>query len=466
MLNAPHPPPGTILGRKYRIECTLGEGGMGVVYRARHARLDERVAIKMLRVTSASAVARFMFEAKAAMKIRGQHVVRVFDVDVDPDSGAPYIVMEHLDGEDVGAFVQQNGVVPPSLAAAWILEACEALAEAHALGIVHRDLKPTNLFLALQADGTHAIKVLDFGISKLVDRPSDEGPTEQGTAIGTPPYMAPEQLMAGTIDARTDIWALGAILFEVVEGTLPFADISAQLSGATRTFTRPVPESYAAIITKCLAVDPKSRFATVAELARVLAPLRDAKEVRTADRIGALLRHRADLEETAVVALGGPTTTTLASSASSSDAAPLVGADLAHAETEDAPTAPRVRHQPDTFEAISGDEATRPVRNGRRLLAAIVASALVAVGVATLRLTQSGSSSAAPPKAPSAAPRAPVTNSSEAPVAAPLPFSPSPSPSPSSAAASVTLRPSSEPARPPKFSKPPPKAKPKSNEDI
>ena len=160
---------GDVLAEKYRVECVLGTGGMGIVVAARHLRLDERVAIKFLHpdaLSNVEAVARFEREARAAAKIKSEHVARVSDVGT-LDNGCPYMIMEYLEGEDLAQWVQQRGPLAIDQAVEFILQTCEAMAEAHGLGIVHRDLKPANLFCIRRADGLLAIKVLDFGISKV-----------------------------------------------------------------------------------------------------------------------------------------------------------------------------------------------------------------------------------------------------------------------------------------------------------
>src|SRR3954465_531507 len=159
---------GQILAGKFRIERVLGQGGMGVVVAATHLQLDQRVALKFLlpeALSNPEAVERFAREARAAVKIKSEHVARVADVGT-LESGAPYMVMEYLEGSDLATWLQQRGKLPVEQAIEFVLQACEAIAEAHALGIVHRDLKPANLFVIQRADGVLAVKVLDFGISK------------------------------------------------------------------------------------------------------------------------------------------------------------------------------------------------------------------------------------------------------------------------------------------------------------
>ncbi|MGC4092807.1 MAG: serine/threonine-protein kinase [Polyangiaceae bacterium] len=242
--------PGEVIAGKYRIERVLGEGGMGVVVEALHVQLDERVAIKFLlpqALGNEEAMARFAREARAAVKIKSEHVARVSDVGV-LESGAPYMVMELLQGQDLAALVHGSGPLPIGDAVDFLLQASEAIAEAHALGIVHRDLKPANLFMTCRADGSPCVKVLDFGISKVTTAGgsgSDLGMTRTHAIMGSPLYMSPEQ-MASTrnVDARADIWALGTILYELLTGRVPFqADTMPQLCGMILQEAVPPPRN-------------------------------------------------------------------------------------------------------------------------------------------------------------------------------------------------------------------------------
>ncbi|HLV65830.1 MAG TPA: serine/threonine-protein kinase, partial [Polyangiaceae bacterium] len=298
--------PGDVLAGKYRIERVLGEGGMGIVVLAYHLQLEERVAIKFLlpgALENPEAVARFSREARAAVKIKSEHVARVSDVGT-LESGAPYMVMEFLEGRDLAALIQQSGPLSPSFAAECILQACEALAEAHALGIIHRDLKPANLFLTTRADGSPCIKVLDFGISKLTATGSsgaDFAMTRTQAIMGSPLYMSPEQMSSSrNVDARSDIWAIGAILYELVSGAVPFeAETMPQLCGVIlqepprplRQVRPDLPEAFEHIVLKCLEKDRNLRYQDVAELAAALsafAPTSTSPE-RIARIVGARL---------------------------------------------------------------------------------------------------------------------------------------------------------------------------------
>jgi serine/threonine-protein kinase len=222
------PSPGEVIATKYRVERVLGAGGMGVVVAAHHLQLETRVAIKFLlpgTLKDADAVARFAREARAAAKITNEHVARVFDVGA-LETGAPYIVMEFLDGVDLATRLRSQGPLDIEEAVEFLLQICEALAEAHALGIVHRDLKPANLFCFRRPDGLPWIKILDFGISKTLHTEGFSAQaafTQSAAIMGSPRYMSPEQMQsARNVDARSDIWALGIVLYELLAGRPPF----------------------------------------------------------------------------------------------------------------------------------------------------------------------------------------------------------------------------------------------------
>jgi serine/threonine protein kinase len=281
------PPRGTILAGKYEVESVLGVGGMGLVLAARHLQLDERIAIKMLRDDAALApelVERFLREAQAAARLKSEHVARVDDVGTLPD-GKPFMVMELLEGLDLGRWLQEAGRIARPHAVDLVLQVCDALAEAHANGIVHRDIKPSNLFVTTRRDGSPLVKVLDFGISKAAS--SDLSLTQTSSVLGTPAYMSPEQMRsARQADARSDLWSLATVLYELVEGRTPFeASNFAELCVAVATEDpRPLvhaPE-LAPIIARALEKSPDARFSSIAELAEALAPF--TSDVQHADR--------------------------------------------------------------------------------------------------------------------------------------------------------------------------------------
>lgn len=294
---------GEILAGKYRIERVLGHGGMGVVVAARHLELDERVAIKFLLPSTLAmpdVVARFAQEARAAVKIKSEHVARIIDVG-KLENGAPYIIMEYLEGEDLAAWLEARGRLPVEQAVLFMLQACEAVAAAHAIGIVHRDLKPSNLFIVRVPDGTLSVKVLDFGISKLTGRdPTNLAITSTAALLGSPLYMPPEQMrLARDVDARSDIWALGAVLHELVTGAPPFpgtslgevmAHVLERPPHSLRASLPEAPAELEAVIAKCLQKPREQRYANVAELARALLPFAPPRGRLSVERIEGMLR--------------------------------------------------------------------------------------------------------------------------------------------------------------------------------
>jgi serine/threonine-protein kinase len=295
---------GDVVAEKYRIEKVLGAGGMGIVVAARHLQLDERVAIKFMHphmLGDHVAVGRFLQEARAAAKIRGEHIARVFDV-ATLSNGAPYIVMEFLEGGDLSAWLQKKGALPIAQAVDFVLQACVAVAEAHMLGIVHRDLKPSNLVWVRRADGQLSIKVLDFGISKMTDSsPGGHGVshTQTSAVMGSPMYMSPEQMRsARDVTHLADIWGLGVILYELITGRAPFSGqtvpevavkIATAAPGPLRALRPDAPPALEAIILRCLEKSPTSRFRNVGELAVALADFGPPRARASAERVAAMV---------------------------------------------------------------------------------------------------------------------------------------------------------------------------------
>ncbi|MEP7119611.1 MAG: protein kinase [Byssovorax sp.] len=295
--------PGTLIGGKYRVERALGRGGMGVVVLAYDETLGRRVAIKLLRAAGRGDEARFLREARAVARLTSEHVARILEVGA-LDDGAPFLVMEYASGSDLGRVLHDRGRLPAAIAVDYLLQAGEVLAEAHALGIIHRDLKPSNLFLAARVDGSPLIKVLDFGIAKsmpgVAGNAEETSLTATSATIGSPLYMSPEQLhSARDVDARTDLWSLGAVLHELLTGRPPFEAESAAAVGAKIAAAAPTPLAegcpdapggLAAVVLRCLEKDPDRRFQDLAELAEALAPYATEASRISIDRIVRVVR--------------------------------------------------------------------------------------------------------------------------------------------------------------------------------
>ncbi|GEM_PF-1780063 len=277
--------PGDVLVGKFRVERIVGRGGMGVVVEATNMQLDQRVALKLLAsgADDPVIVERFAHEARAAARLRSEHVARVYDVGRDPVRG-PFIVMELLEGQTLAEVLSTSGPVPLHRAVEYVIDACEGLAEAHARGIVHQDVKPGNLFLVTGSDGRPCIKLLDFGIAMMRSKDQEGAAVDSRSGprsgLGTPAYLAPEQLRCAPVDHRADIWALGCVLYELLVGERAFrAKRFTEL--VTQILEVPphpipaeldVPVPIANAIERCLQKDPAKRFTSTAALALALLP--------------------------------------------------------------------------------------------------------------------------------------------------------------------------------------------------
>jgi serine/threonine-protein kinase len=273
---------GAVLG-SYRVVELLGKGGMGYVFRAEHVKLGREVALKLLRSDYASrrdAVARFFQEARTVNRVRHRNIVDVTDF-VELDDGTTYIVMELLSGTSLGAWAASGVDLPRALAV--LVQICDGLGAAHQVGVVHRDLKPDNVIVVPTSDGAELVKLLDFGVAKLLNRDDEDVgfQTAAGSVIGTPAYMSPEQAGGMVVDARSDIYSLGAIMYELFTGEPMFRGRSFGEYVRKHLTETPVPPSQTAggaaidprleaLILRCLDKDPDQRFALIAELREAL----------------------------------------------------------------------------------------------------------------------------------------------------------------------------------------------------
>lgn len=292
--------PGEILASKYRIDGVLGVGGMGTVLAATHLELEQRVAIKLphaAQISEATLATRFMREGKNAARIRSDHVARVLDVG-RTEAGVPFLVMEYLEGHDLSQHLKARGRLPLADSIDIVLQACDAVAAAHAVGIVHRDLKPANLFLEQRNDASHHVKILDFGISKvLADDPAalEAALTSTTGIIGSPMYMSPEQMIAARhVDTRTDVWSLGLILFKCLTGQTPWPsgnafELAARIARdppiKPRALMPDMPEGLELAILRCLEKDRVHRTASALDLAIAIAPFDGARGEDTLRRM-------------------------------------------------------------------------------------------------------------------------------------------------------------------------------------
>ncbi|MCU0657652.1 MAG: serine/threonine protein kinase [Polyangiaceae bacterium] len=371
---------GDLIDGKFRVERVLGKGGMGVVVSARHIELGEVFAIKLLheaRGGEAGAIERFRREARAAARLRGEHVARVSDVGTLAD-GTPYLVMEYVRGPTLAHLLRTEGPLPPAQAASYLLDACAGLAEAHAQGIIHRDVKPANLIVSTRPEGTPCVKVLDFGIAKT---PSPGASTLTGTsaALGSPAYMSPEQVRdPRQVDPRADIWSLGVVFYELITGRLPFEAFTASGLLACIVSDPPLapsrlvpglPPEVELLLLACLEKDPSLRPQTVGELAARLGPIagRDGSWVQQ-------ILERPDLRATADLPTPSPP---------SLDNQPT---DAPNTLTRDpASAAPPPPARP----ALPRSLLRRPVT--------IAAASLLLLGVASTQLSRRGASTALQP---------------------------------------------------------------------
>jgi serine/threonine-protein kinase len=421
---------GDLLAGKYRIERVIGVGGMGIVVAARHEQLDQPVAIKFIRddvLDNDEAVERFLREARSAARLKSEHVARVLDVG-RLESGAPYMVMELLEGNDLGQTLTRDGPMAPEVAVALLLQVCEAVAEAHASGIVHRDLKPENLFLTRTVGGTPKMKVLDFGVSKAVSLVNDPRAklTRTRAVLGSPLYMPPEQLRSSRdVDVRGDVWALGVVLFELLTSRSPFeAETMPELClkvvsepPLSLAALRPgLPPGLVGVVDRCLEKDRNLRYANAAELALALEPFAPLRSnMASAHALAASLRVSAGVAGMVSVPLSG----------APSGAGPAVA------------SAERMASIPAAWGTEGQRDTQRPAPARRRsVLLTGLALAVVAGGVALLALRRPADAQRSDAVAAHAEPPPPAAS-----LVDPAPPSTSLAADPAAAASGSSLRP-------------------------
>lgn len=456
-MTAPSPKPapplttGAVVADKYRIESLVGEGGMGYVFAAQHLQLGHRVALKVLhssQIADRDVTERFLREGRALARLHGEHIARVSDVGTLA-TGEPYLVMEFLEGRDLAHELSARGPLPLDEVVDFLVQACEALAEAHVRGIVHRDLKPANLFLTHKLDGDVNVKVLDFGISKIA--PGEDAGAEMNeitvtsTLVGTPKYMSPEQIQdSRSVDARTDIWGLGTIFYELLTQKRAFAAPSLALVCVKvlheevpppSTLRPDLPPGVDDVIARCLKKRPDERFADVGELVLALVPFGGPSVRASATRVARILSARTGAR------LGADSSGSLPGVSSPSLARPD---NLAAAVASRTPSAVRITEkgkEGETLTAATFVEVSTP-KSRRNLLLAAGAGAF-ALGVILFFALRSSSkvtpaaqptasveplakapatsapTETAPPGVNTAAPK-PTASQAEAPTAAPV----------------------------------------------
>jgi len=474
--------PGTELG-SYRIVKLLGEGGMGRVYVAEHMRLGRRVALKMLRqefAVNPVAVSRFFAEARAVNRISHEHLVEITDFFEKP-GGENFFIMELLKGEDLGKHLMRYGALPVARAVDIAHQTASVLAAVHAAHIVHRDLKPDNIFLVERASRPDFVKLLDFGVAKLGDL--HEGiklrTTHAGAVIGTPEYMSPEQAGGLPVDHRTDIYALGVIMYEILTGRLPFEAKSfgemvikhmtvAPKPLGEHELKEELPAALETLVMALLEKDPDQRPQTMAEVEEVLQGIVDyvaPAETWQTNKLPVLRR---------------PSKPGLDAEGSQRISFTIAGSDPA--VTRDKPTGsmplvmfpPAARAIPVVTTPlpveVTGTSSTRAKRPPMRMAAIIVGAMAAAALVTWLAMRDDGrepatvaepvtpsSPSPAPSPAPSPPPSPPPALATTAPAApAPAPAPELPGPTPAAAhPASVSPRPAAPRSTNPPTSKPP-----------
>jgi serine/threonine-protein kinase len=410
---------GSVLADRYHIVRRIGEGGMGQVFLAEHVKMRRRSAVKVLHqgmVNDPDAIARFNREASNASQIQHPNVAAIYDFG-ETEDGLIYLAMEFIDGEPLTKLIERQGALTASQAADITRQVSDALEAAHEMGIIHRDLKPDNIMIARGRNGEDVAKVVDFGIAKATSG-DDQKVTRTGLAIGTPEYMSPEQLSGDTLDARTDIYSLGLVAFNMLTGQLPFPAVSsreamiARLTDRPRTLAEikddvPWPPELQTVMDRALASHPKERYEHAVQFGRDL------------------VRAVAAMPDSALSSTG-----TLAIAAAHPNA-PTVQRPVSTAAATPAPSAPRPARRPTPL--ITGAPAEADESSGGRVvLVAFLVLALLAAG-GTGAWYFFTSRNIRPPSATTAAAAADTSKS----------HAPAPAPAPAAAPASTGTAPSS-----------------------
>src|SRR5499433_3349530 len=302
---APTLPPGTMLAGRYQIVDLIGVGGMGAVYKAFDRQLTRLVALKTILPEMAGtplALKRFKQEVLLAQSIVHKNVVRIFDIGEDAETNTKFITMDFIEGKDLKTLIKERGKLPPAEAAGILRQVCGGLEAAHAVGVVHRDLKPQNIMI----EGDGHVVVMDFGIAHSGQ---SRGVTQTGAFLGTPEYMSPEQAQTENVDARSDIFSLGLIFYELLTGKLPFQGKTVLETMFKRTTERAVPPAEIDqsvpkgandIVNKCLQMEREQRYQSVTELLEELENFDPTKKVGAAERAKARLKKAARYRKWAV----------------------------------------------------------------------------------------------------------------------------------------------------------------------
>ncbi len=272
--------PGTIFAGHYEILCVLGQGGMSTVYKARHLLVDSVRAIKVIRsdqTDNSKVLRRFHQEGKAALALEHPNIGRVYEFGIEPTLQKPYLVMDYVEGKTLSATLLEEGALTTERACRLIAQVCDGLQEAHTKGVVHRDIKPGNIILTTDSTGAETAKIVDFGIAKMIGADDSQNLTQTGDVFGTPLYMSPEQCLGRKVDARSDLYSLGCVLYECLSGEPPFQGsspletIMMHVNGAFPTFDdKVISVQLKSVVLKSLSKKPEERFQSASDLRQAL----------------------------------------------------------------------------------------------------------------------------------------------------------------------------------------------------